>query len=85
MVEHIFDIVGLDPSTNRIKLHNSIILSEKRIYNNYNTEHRNQSFHYRLEVGCLSYILAMIRPDITMAVQKYTIFYINLTKATKNQ
>ena len=35
---------------------------------------RQQTWHYRSVVGCLSYLQAMIRPDLTMAVQQVARF-----------
>ena len=51
-------------------MHDSPASSEKLLDNDSNGKPRLQPWHYCSAVGCLSYISAMIRPDITMLVQQ---------------
>ena len=70
MIERVLGIVGLDPDNNQTKLHDTPASEHKILDNDPNAAPRNQSWNYRSAVGCLSYLQAMIRPDITMAVQQ---------------
>ena len=79
-IERFLGIVRLDPNSNRVKLHNSPVLSKKLLNDEPDTLPRQQSFHYMSAVGCLSYIQAMIHPDITMAVQQCARFCNNPNK-----
>ena len=70
MMERVFDIVGLDPTSEKVKLHDTPASLECILDNDPNGKPRLQSWNYRSAVGCLSYIQAIIRPDITMATQQ---------------
>jgi hypothetical protein len=70
MIERVLKIVGLDPDCDRTKLHNTPASEHKLLDNNPDGKPRRQPWNYRSAVGCLSYLQAMIRPDITMAVQQ---------------
>ena len=70
MMERVFDIVGLDPTSDKVKLHDIPASSGCILDNDPNDKPRLQSWNYRSAVGCLSYIQAIIRPDITMDNQQ---------------
>jgi hypothetical protein len=70
MIERVLKIVGLDPSCDRTKLHDTPASEHKLLDNDPDGKPRKQPWNYRSAVGCLSYLQAMIRPDITMAVQQ---------------
>ena len=68
MIERALSIVGLHGTDSHIKRHDTpaidiLVPSTK-------TKPRLQKWNYRSAVGCLSYIQAMVRPDITFAVQQ---------------
>ena len=68
MIERLLAIVGLDTKDSQVKLHDTpanVILQD-----NAGAKPRKQNWHYRSAVGCLSYIQAIIHPDITFAVQQ---------------
>ena len=56
MMERVFDIVGLDPTSDKVRLHDTPTSSECILDNNPNGKPRLQSWNYRSAVGCLSYI-----------------------------
>ena len=68
MIERVLDIVGLHQEGS--KMHDTPASESKILDKNPEGEERKQEWNYRSAVGCLSYIQAMIRPDITMAVQQ---------------
>ena len=69
MINRILELVGLDPKDERTKRHDSPADSETMLTRDENGETRQQDWNYRAVVGCLSYLQAMVRPDITFAVQ----------------
>ena len=73
MIKRVLVIVVLDPNSDRVKLYGSPTSSEKLLDYNPDALPRQKSFHYISTVGCLSYIQAIIRPYITMAVQQCAI------------
>lgn len=70
MIERVLEIVGLSGDNERTKLHDTPASEHKILDNDPDGKDRNQKWNYRSAVGCLSYLQAMIRPDITMAVQQ---------------
>ena len=74
MIQRALKVVGLDVSDQHVKMHDSPASSEKLLDNDPNGKPRLQPWHYRSDVGCLSYISAMIHPDITMPVQQCATF-----------
>jgi hypothetical protein len=71
MIERVLKIVGLDPNCDHTKLHDTPASEHKLLDNDPDGKPRKQPWNYRSAVGCLSYLQAMIRPDITMlAVQQ---------------
>jgi hypothetical protein len=70
MIKRILSIVGLDPSSDRTKMHDTPALESKLLDNDRSGAPRVQKWSYRSAVGSLSYLQANVRPDITMAVQQ---------------
>ena len=68
MIERLLTIVGLDSKDTHIKMHDTPAVSV--LLDNPSAPPREQSWHYRSAVGCLSYIQSIVRPDITFAVQQ---------------
>ena len=68
MIERALDIVGLSHSDVHIKLHDTPAITT--LTPGVTSRPRLQQWNYRSAVGCLSYIQAMVRPDITFAVQQ---------------
>ena len=68
MLDRIFKILDLDPSATNVKLHDTSATTV--LDNDPDAKPRQQTWNYRSAVGCLSYLQAMVRPDITMAVQQ---------------
>ena len=67
MIKRALDIVGLAKTDSHVKTHDTPavdILSPTAT-----PRPRLQQWNYRSAVGCLSYIQAMVRPDITFDVQ----------------
>ena len=79
MIERILDIVSLGGRDCHVKMHDTPAVNV--LQTTEQDEPRNQKWHYRSAVGCLSYIQAMIRPDITMAVQQCARFNNNPKKS----
>ena len=70
MIERVLEIVGFDTETERIKRHDTPASNTKILDKDPDGKPRKQQWNYRSAVGCLSYLQAMIRPDITFAVQQ---------------
>jgi Reverse transcriptase (RNA-dependent DNA polymerase) len=70
MIERVLEIVGLKKDDQHVKLHDTPASEHKLLDNDPHGAFRTQQWNYRSAVGCLSYLQAMIRPDITMAVQQ---------------
>jgi hypothetical protein len=62
--------VGLDPNCDHIKLHDTPASEHKLLDNDPDGKPRRQPWNYRSAIGCLLYFRAIIRPDITVAVQQ---------------
>ena len=69
MMERVFNIVGIYPASKNVKLHDTPAFSDCILDNDSDGKPRLQKWNYRSAVGYLSYIQAIIRPDITMATQ----------------
>ena len=80
MIEKVLRLVGLDPDTNRVKMHDTPASDSKLLDQDPSGKPRQQPWNYRAAVGALSYIQLMIRPDITMPVQQCARFCNNPTK-----
>jgi hypothetical protein len=70
MVDRILHMVGLDPKDTRTKMHDTPANDSKLLNKGLNDNVRTQPWNYRSVVGCLSYLRAMVRPDLTFAVQQ---------------
>ena len=70
MVDRILRLVGFDPDAERVKLHDTPASDHVLLHKDLNGEERLQEWHYRSAIGGLSYLQAMNRPDLTMAVQQ---------------
>ena len=68
MIDRLLTIVGLDSNATNVKLHDCPAISI--LHDHPTAPPRTQTWNYRSAVGCLSYIQAIVRPDITMAVQQ---------------
>lgn len=68
MIERVLSIVGLDSKDTTIKVHDTPAV--ETLTSTPSSAPRQQKWHYRSAVGCLSYIQAMVRADITMPVQQ---------------
>ena len=68
MIDHALSIVGLNHQETHVKMHDTPAVDV--LTSSPSSKPRLQKWNYRSTVGCLSYIQAMIRPDITMAVQQ---------------
>lgn len=77
MINRVIDIEGLTSDTH-VKTHD---IPTTHISNSDSTaQPRIQTWNYRLTVGCVSYLQAMVRPDITFYVQQGARFCNNSTK-----
>ena len=70
MIERALEIVGLNTDGTKVKMHDTPASESKLLDKDPDGAARKQEWNYRSAVGCLSYIQAIIRPDITMAVQQ---------------
>ena len=70
MIGQILELVGLSNEGSKAKVHDTPAAHHKLLDNNPNGKPRKQKWHYRGLIGCLSYLMAMVRPDIAMAVQQ---------------
>ena len=75
LMERVFNIVGIDPASKNVKLHDTPASSDCILDNNPNGKPRLQKWNYRSVVGCLSYIQAIVHPDITIATQQCARFW----------
>ena len=66
MIERVLKIVGLYPKNEKSKLHYCPVY--QILDKDMNRKPRKQKCNYRYKVGFLSYIQAMIQPEITMPV-----------------
>jgi hypothetical protein len=70
MINLILDMVGLNREPDRIKLHDTPACDRRLLDKELESPAHDYPWNYRSVVGCLSYLQAMIRPDLTMAVQQ---------------
>ena len=70
MVNRILELVGLDTNDGRTKMHDTPASSVNLLDQDPQGTPHDYEWNYRAVVGSLSYLQAMIRPDITMAVQQ---------------
>ena len=72
MIDRVLNIVCLYPENQEVKLQDfpAYVILDK----DPNGKPHKEKWNYRSAVRCLYYILDMIRPDITMAVQQCSRF-----------
>lgn len=71
MVSCILEMVGLDPKASRTKIHDTPACHTHLLDKDpEEASGHSYDWNYRSVVGSLSYLQAMIRPDLTMAVQQ---------------
>ena len=70
MIQRVLEYVGIDPSSDNVKMHDTPAASDKILNRDTDGPRRNQTWNYRGVLGCLSYLQSMVRPDITFAVQQ---------------
>jgi hypothetical protein len=70
MVQRILDMVGLGSTDERVKMHDTPACDRHLLDQDPDGLSRVSGWNYRSVVGSLSYLQAMIRPDLTMAVQQ---------------
>ena len=70
MIQRVLKYVGIDPSSDNVKMHDTPAASDKILNRDTDGPLRNQTWNYRGVLGCLSYLQSMVRPDITFAVQQ---------------
>ena len=70
MVRRILNLVGLDPTSSNTKLHDTPACDRDLLDQDPLGQPHTYSWNYRAVVGSLSYLQAMIRPDLTMSVQQ---------------
>ena len=75
MLQRLFKLVDFDPQNNRVKQHDTPAVTI--LDRDPNATPCQQKWHYRSVLGCLLYIQAMVRPDITFAVQQCARFCID--------
>ena len=81
MIQRALDIVSLNQTDTYVKTHDTP--ATRVMQSSSDEQPRVQKWHYRSAVGCLSYLQAMVRPDITMAVQQCAWFNNNPARAHK--
>ena len=79
MIECILEMVGLH-ADKRIKIHNTPACERNLLDKDPEGLPRSQPWNYRLVVGSLSYLQAMIGPDLTFSVQQCARFCNNPSK-----
>jgi hypothetical protein len=77
MIQRILDMVGLGSTNERVKMHDTPACDRHLLDKDPDGLSRVSSWNYRSVVGSLSYLQAMIRPDLTMAVQQAARFCID--------
>ena len=78
MIERILDVVELNHPNTKVKMHDTPATTILQA--NQQDSPRIHKWNYRSAVGCLSYLQAMIRPDITFATQQCARFNNNPTR-----
>ena len=68
MIDRAIDIVGLHHPESRVKMHDTPAVDV--LHSNPSLKKKCQKWNYCSAVGCLSYIQAMVSPDITFAVRQ---------------
>jgi hypothetical protein len=70
MVKRILEMVGLDITSRNVKTHDTPADARQPLDHDPTALPHNYPWNYRAVVGSLSYLQAMIRPDLTLAVQQ---------------
>ena len=68
MINRAIDIVGLNHPDSHVKIHDTPTVDV--LHSDPSSKKKCQKWNYRSDVGCLSYIQAMVCPDITFTVQQ---------------
>eukprot|EP00980_Cylindrotheca_fusiformis_P020026 scaffold7110_cov112-Cylindrotheca_fusiformis.AAC.1 len=70
MIDRILQMVGFDPTNNHVKLHDTPACDRNILDRDPGGLPSTSRWNYRSVVGSLCYLQAMLRPDLTMAVQQ---------------
>ena len=70
MIQRVLEYVGIDPTSESVKMHDTPAASDKVLTRDTDGAERTQTWNYRGVLGGLSYLQSMVRPDITFAVQQ---------------
>ena len=70
MIQRILEYVGIDPTSESVKMHDTPAASDKILTRDTDGTEWKQTWNYRSVLGGLSYLQSMVRPDITFTVQQ---------------
>ena len=76
-IDNCLDLLGMGPSSKNVKTHDTPAESSKILHADEDGANRKHAWNYRAVVGCLNYLQAMTRPDLTYAVHQCACFCIN--------
>ena len=70
MIQRVLEYVGIDPTSESVKMHDTPATSDKILTRDTDGTERKQTWNYCGVLGGLSYLQSMVRPDITFVVQQ---------------
>ena len=69
-IDNCLKLLGMGEDKENVKLHNTPAESSKILHANINGTDRKQMWNFRAVVGCLNYLQAMTRPDLSYSVHQ---------------
>ena len=70
MIDNCLDMLGMGPSLKNVKTHDTPAESSKILHADEDGDIRKHAWNYRAVIGCLNYLQAMTRPDLTYSVHQ---------------
>ena len=74
MIDNCLEMLGMGPTSKNVKTHHTPAESSKILHANEDGANQKHAWNYRAFVGCLNYLQAMTRPDLTYSIHQCTHF-----------
>ena len=69
-IDNCLDMLGMGPSSRNLKTHDTPAESSKILHANEDGANQKHAWNYWVVVGCLNYLQAMTRPDLTYSIHQ---------------
>ena len=76
-IDNCLDMLGMGPASKNVKTHDTPAESSKILHTDEDGANQKHAWNYWAVVGCLNYLQAMTRPDLTYSIHQCVHFCSN--------